>query len=134
MSDFINQMNGFIFGQPVHFTKYLVRREACKKREFYRTWLERDWESTGLYLGTRTLQNGRIHYDEDGTYFTADEYFKAALICPSPNRNPIYVPLPCLSFEPTVLASALRVAHECTKTAAIDVTPVLNAAAGGTFR
>ena len=56
------------------------------------------WVSTkikreeGIFLGYRTLSNGIMLCDE----WIPRIYFKAALVCLSPIRNPIYVPISCL--------------------------------------
>ena len=52
----------------------------------------------GIFLGHRTLFNGRLEYDysDYGTtnaYFVQESSVKAILFCPGPRRNPFYVPL-----------------------------------------
>jgi hypothetical protein len=43
-----------------------------------------------LFLGYRTLSNGWTKYEVG---YVAIESFKAALVCHSPNKNPVYVPI-----------------------------------------
>lgn len=48
----------------------------------------------GIFLGTRNLQNGYVDVYEN--CFVHESTFCAALVCPSQDRNPIYVPLDAL--------------------------------------
>jgi hypothetical protein len=53
-----------------------------------------------LFLGYRMISNGWNEYEyEVGYVFAAIESFKAALVCPGPNKNPVYVPLDALTKE-----------------------------------
>ncbi len=47
---------------------------------------------TGIYVGKRTYQNGKISWDrDDGNVFVPDEWFKVALIVTDERENPIPV-------------------------------------------
>ena len=85
------------------YTRIVERRdrnrpESYIKYETWKTWIENKVpETEGIYLGTRTLQNGVRYWegdDMDGGYyiFEARERFQVALVC-SPGKNPRYVPL-----------------------------------------
>jgi len=95
------------FGSTVFASARLVRREKRDYVENKRTnrkepvirkvWEEKPLGKSCVFLGTRTLQNGRREYDGDyGYYFRPDDYFKAALVSPGPNENPVYVPISAL--------------------------------------
>lgn len=90
------------FGQKVKIShKYQRKLKIIRDQDVgyhrsgqYKYWESMSFESSGIFLGTRTLQNGNREYDSDyGYYFDPKEYFKVALICPGPDLNPIYVPL-----------------------------------------
>lgn len=58
------------------------------------------WEitpRTGLYIGGRTLSNGRRWYeDEAGAVYEPESYFRAALVVFSGREKPVLVPLDCM--------------------------------------
>ncbi len=89
------------FGSLVKANAFLVRsRKVEYNDDRYRTqktmkiWQSKHKKITGIFLGTRTLQNGELRYDDDyGYYFIPKQWFSAVLLCPSPTKNPIYVPL-----------------------------------------
>jgi hypothetical protein len=61
----------------------------------HKVWVLIEKEITGIFLGTRTLANGRIKYDHEfGVEFYPLEHFKVALISPSERFNPVYAPIP----------------------------------------
>jgi hypothetical protein len=83
-----------------------VTATATLKRQWLsggvKTWEERTAVVSGIYLGTRTLRNGRVTcYHDEGYAFHVTDVFKAALVSPGPNRNPVYVPLTCIQPELT---------------------------------
>ena len=92
-------MNNPNFGDRVSADTVLIRREKEKRDKDHilmtmRVWEEWPREIDGIFLGTRMLQNGQRKCDEDyGYYLEVHERLKAALVCPGPNRNPVYVPL-----------------------------------------
>lgn len=49
----------------------------------------------GLYIGYRTLADGKSEYigSEEGTAFTADRHFRAALVVFGERNSPVLVPL-----------------------------------------
>lgn len=97
----------FIYGQRVKITHKLKRRiKTIKTKNSYGTVFDRDYkywspaefDSAGIFLGYRTLSNGLRDYDlECGHTFKGDDFFKAALVSPGPNLNPIYVPLDAIT-------------------------------------
>ncbi len=92
-------------GQKVTFTRqykrtYVYNGTPPARCRDGREWKVFDREGTGVYLGTRTLQNGRVDRDEDGSYFIRESCFEAALICPGTRINPIYVPLDAFTLHP----------------------------------
>ncbi len=77
-------------------TEYIENKHgAIKRRKVVKYWHEADFNCEGVYLGTRTLQDGERCYDSEygGYYFAAEKYHKVALVSPGPNINPVYVPL-----------------------------------------
>lgn len=46
----------------------------------------------GIFIGVRTLQQGRREF-EDGWYFRPSGYFQAALVATDPRRRPVLVPI-----------------------------------------
>jgi len=58
-------------------------------------WKRVKYEVKGcIFLGIRTLSNGFNSWEYDiGYVFEPIESFNAALVCPGPRINPIYVPL-----------------------------------------
>lgn len=91
------------FGSKVKFTHVLKRRMKCERSinsygtEFFhdvKYWDRRETSGSGLYIGTRTLQNGVRDWDgEYGYTFSPTDHFTAALVVPGPRQNPIYVPM-----------------------------------------
>ena len=80
------------FGAKVAFWSKFVR--GGKKGEINSIiWIPTKLKRAGgVFLGYRTLSNGIMLYDN----WVPETYFKAALVCFSPIRNPIYVPTNCL--------------------------------------
>jgi|SRR5690606_31994700 len=67
----------------------------------WKYWKEKDaYISNGIFLGLRSLSNGTSEPDEYGYQFSAHESFKAALVCPGHNLNPVYVPLDAIELVP----------------------------------
>ena len=81
------------YGDKVFITrKYWRITDNSNKRK----WVAHRFVHDGLYLGTRTLQNGHfiIKYTTwEGNKFKADEYILCALVSPGSQHNPVYVPL-----------------------------------------
>ena len=94
----------YVFGDRVNFTHRFIRTEkTIYGKPGYGKTSWKIWEtepyngSYGIFLGYRTLKNGTRWFDsEAGWIFTPKEHFKAALICPSKNRNPVFVPVDCM--------------------------------------
>lgn len=85
----------FNFGDTVFITeKYKRIHKTSEKNEEYREWTRVKYRTNGLFLGLRTLKNGRVDCDQDeGWSFVAKEYIRVALVCPGPNLNSVYVPI-----------------------------------------
>jgi hypothetical protein len=90
------------FGQKITITHKYRRKVKSIPRENdryhmidqWKTWEPMPFESIGIFLGFRTLSNDiREHDSYYGYYFNPKEHFKAALVCPGPNLNSVYVPL-----------------------------------------
>ena len=87
------------FGQRVKYSGFLLRTQVSTDKGLVRRWDRIDGffkgqgGRSGLFIGTRTLQNGRVAWinDDFGNAFFPDEYIEVWLIVPAPNRNPIYV-------------------------------------------
>ena len=82
-------------GDQVTYSALLVRKAEYGNQRVRKYWSSIPCTGSGLFLGTRTLQNGHNDWEgnEVGYVFEPQEYFRAALISPGKNRNPIYVPL-----------------------------------------
>jgi len=111
------------FGQRCEITAKLVRKSKTRiiKNSSGRT-VDTTFKYWGtvpfhyhhcLFLGTRTLKNGEITWDDEGWVFEAKEHFKAAVVCPGPNSSPIYVPTDAVKPTPDPTAAAvLKVCKE----------------------
>lgn len=92
-------MTDFTLGQRVTFSNADVLERATQTGPGYRTrkvWRTPLWkkpgESRGVVVGIRTLSNGRVTYNYDEpTEYTANEWFKAALIATDLLRKPVFV-------------------------------------------
>lgn len=101
------------FGGWVSFRQEMRRQHETRdsgnekstwpSRRHWKVWKPtklRDDPRFGVFLGTRTLQNGYTDYDYDnGNTFIPKEYVTVALVCCGPRTNPIYVPLEALQPE-----------------------------------
>lgn len=88
------------FGSRISFTHSYKRRWSSEGRHHSgrKHWQRTDNVGDGIFLGQRTLADGRSYYEEDyGYIFEPDSHFRAALVCPGPNLNPIYVPLDAIT-------------------------------------
>ncbi len=91
------------FGDLVSFANYYTR--VCQvinadkegqqyQSDYWKLWSQRPLDGSGIFLGFRTLQDGIRRVDNySGYYFIPKAYFKAALVSPGPNTNPLYIPL-----------------------------------------
>ena len=76
------------FGQEVNVTNILKRHQSHGSTKY---WLARKHNAKAIFLGFRTLANGRRDYVyEEGYSFSPDQHFKAALVCEGVNTNPYY--------------------------------------------
>lgn len=88
------------FGDPVNITeKYYRSRSGSNHRS--RFWKRVPYKKECcIYLGLRLLKNGNVYYEfDEGYYFEPKEHFKATLVSPGENLNPVYVPLDCIKFD-----------------------------------
>lgn len=68
-------------GGPNGVPKRWHRRSLSKPRQ-------------GIYIGSRTLSDGNVRYDEYGIgEFYAEKYYQAGLVVFNARENPVYVPL-----------------------------------------
>lgn len=73
-----------------HWVKGNVDRSS--RKEWYTPEGTMHKTVTGIYIGKRTYQNGKISWDrDDGNIFVPDEWFKVALIVTDERKNPIPV-------------------------------------------
>lgn len=89
------------FGSRVKSNFKLVRKtEKAPDYGDLKTWAPTPCEVSGIFLGYRTLSNGTRFYDcEEGYSFQHRGTVKAAVICPGPNRNSVYVPADSVEGE-----------------------------------
>lgn len=114
----MHQANLLDFGCIVRCSKILKRRTTYKEfpskieglRNTRRRW--KYWDEVqgsvkeGIFLGYRTLHNGTSEWESEvGYIFDSHESFKAALVCPSDKKNPVYVPLHAIEKLPTAKQS-----------------------------
>lgn len=95
--------NSELFGSWVVYSHILKRKMRCvetenkygvKFRNDFKFWKKFECPGSGIFIGTRTLKNGNRVFDyEYGYSFVPKEYITVALICPSPTKNSVYVPM-----------------------------------------
>ncbi|MBL4707757.1 MAG: hypothetical protein JKY48_04880 [Flavobacteriales bacterium] len=74
-------------------TQQYYRRVTGRKKEY----VSKPFEATGIFLGWRTISNGATYCDcEDGCYWVAEKYIKAALVSFNATQNPLYIPAGCI--------------------------------------
>lgn len=81
------------FGSRVEFTSRYYREIEYQDGGHIKSWERSKKGGSGLFIGTRTLQNGDCYWTGDDYVFTPEEFFEAALVVPGPRLNPVYVPL-----------------------------------------
>ncbi len=85
---------GIEFGSKVRITAR-YHRETTRTPGGYKQkeYIAKPTDAVGVYLGRRTITNGKTECDEDGIYWSPDKWFQVGLVCLKQNDNPIYVPL-----------------------------------------
>lgn len=81
------------YRRPLQRVEKVVHHQRPSRRTFRKVWQatkRHEWED-GVVVGVRTLANGPVHWDDYGTYFTADQYVQAYLVAFSLHRNPVHV-------------------------------------------
>lgn len=83
------------FGDWVAFQERYRRCTLHKPGEVRKVWKPFVKYGEGIYLGTRTLQNGDLVWlgDEEGYHLNPTERIRVAYVSPGPRANPVYVPL-----------------------------------------
>lgn len=85
-----------VFGQEVTVKAFLTKR----REKNYTTWTRIESAITGLYIGKRTIQEGRTEYDHDYgeggevytyTSFSPKKWIRVWLIVPDERTNAIRV-------------------------------------------
>lgn len=92
-------------GQRVKTTALFYRRKRPTRPEYpggsynRKQWERKDHlEKEGIFIGTRTLQNGVREYDSDcGWIWHKDGHFEAALVVFNERQSPVPVPLDAIS-------------------------------------
>lgn len=85
------------FGDRIIVTKTLKRRVTFQPFE-YRDWIEIIIPiNEAIFIGWRTLSNGRVTRDEDGPIFKPQSYIRCALVCFNDKTNPVYAPVHSIS-------------------------------------
>ena len=79
----------------------LVRRETYVKEGTtrYKKWVLKTFHpKDGIFLGYRTISNGRTYYEQEAGYiYTPEFYHKVALVALMDGRvNPFYAELDCV--------------------------------------
>jgi len=92
-----------MIGQKVIVTGKLTRYTTYKgPHERWKEWKDKSiTETKALFLGWRTISNGRTDWDSDSGYnYCPKEYQKAALvICLDGKTNPFYAPAAEIRLE-----------------------------------
>jgi len=90
--------NDLTFGQRVRVGNKLERREKRKPEDrnnsTLKVWEEnpfKDFEPTeGIFLGYRTVNDGRRTFWSDHIEYRPEDYYTVALVAVGPNKNPFY--------------------------------------------
>ena len=114
----IEKPNSELFGAWVIYSHILKRKMryvetenkyGVKFRNEFKFWKKFEFPGSGIFIGTRTLKNGNREFDcEEGYTFVPTEYITAALICPSPSQNPVYVPMEAFQPVETPLTTGMK--------------------------
>lgn len=94
-------------GQPITFTKTLMRKDEYRRNDFgwnerYREWKTEELREpkNGIIIGYRNLSNGRADYEHEcGWLYTPQSHFKALVVVTSLRSKPIIVPMSELPTE-----------------------------------
>ncbi len=80
-----------------HGDKIDIKKQYVSyKYQGNKTWKQRDIkeEKNCLFLGYRTVKEGKIEYDpEEGYYFYPNNHITVMLVSVNSKLNPIYVPI-----------------------------------------
>jgi len=89
-------MSDLEFGCKVSISGKYVRISRSRNKEY----VAKEFSAKGIFLGHRTITNGYTVFDNyDGPYWVATSHMRVALVCVSPNENPIYVPIEAVSYD-----------------------------------
>lgn len=99
-----NEQRSLQFGARVEFWAVYCRRRRYDGIRHVKFWERRKWKTqTGIFLGTRTLYDGTLSYEEydysTNTIFEPTHHFQVALVCPCSRMNPVYVPLDAIGLK-----------------------------------
>ena len=91
----MSRIKDFEFGESILIKNKLKRRSEIKGNEYrgytYKYWYPTETEeSEGIFLGKRSLSNGKREMYSDHIEYRPDEYIDAALVATGPNSNPFY--------------------------------------------
>jgi len=82
------------FGDKIRVLNKLKRKSEARSshlsRYRYKFWEEVYIVEEGIFLGKRTLNNGKRHWYSDHIEYYPGEYFDAALVAINGNTNPFY--------------------------------------------
>ena len=93
-------------GQTVAFMTWLQRKKrilgpgefASKRNSWEHIFLKE--KQSGIFLGLRTLSEGRVHYSQGSGYeYTPERHWRVALVVYDARINPVYVPLDMMEIK-----------------------------------
>lgn len=93
------------FGDRVSVSAVYERARSYKSNGTWKKWWEPCRLGTpreALYIGYRTVVDGEADYigEEEGTAFTPERHYRAALVVFSERERPVLVPLDALEVQP----------------------------------
>lgn len=98
----LNLIDSLSLGDWVVAAKIYKRKEIWtgKYERQSKVWVQAPAWGIGLYLGPRTITDGRTHvWGEGENEWKPYSYLRAALVCFDAHKNPLYVPLTALSLS-----------------------------------
>lgn len=85
-------------GTKVSYTRFLMKFRG-DNRVIWQDFTMPDDPSIGYVVGVRTIREGKIIYDEDGSYFRATNSIRVYLITQTLYTKPIHVPIDAVNNE-----------------------------------
>jgi hypothetical protein len=122
------------FGDIVIVSGRLRRHETWGAGPRRKQWKRDHWDGRtrkGIYIGKRTLANGKAEFEyEAGVLFVPEEYISAALVVFNERENPVYVDfedLEKIEIAQRCTVHSVRTGKQClNKAADTDIASIFN--------